>query len=77
MPIENAPDKGRNQRHARLGTGDGLGETEFKIKLILLLLFNSREEQRQITMNIFLLQLSGGLDALPRGSNFDKNAIFF
>ncbi len=50
VPVENAPDEGRNQRHARLGAGDRLMQPK---------------EQCQVAVNAFLLQNLGSLDAFP------------
>jgi hypothetical protein len=60
VPIENAPDEGRNQRDAGVGAGNGLVQPE---------------EQRQVAVNALALELLGRANALPGGGDFDENAV--
>ncbi len=50
VPVEDTANKWRNQEHARFGTGTRLGEGE---------------QQRQVTVDAFFLQLLRRADALP------------
>src|SRR5208283_2807068 len=60
IPVVNPPDERRDERHARLGAGDGLGEAE---------------EQRQVAVNTFALQLCGGPDSFPGAGDLDQDAL--
>lgn len=62
VPVEDAADKGRDNGNAGLGGGNGLHLAEY---------------QRHVAVDAVLgLEDFGGLDALPRRSNFDENAAF-
>ena len=60
IPVVDAADERGDQRDAGLGAGDGLGEAE---------------EQRQVAVDAFLLELLGGADALPGGGDLDEDAL--
>lgn len=61
VPVEDSTDEGRDQGGTSLGTGDGLTETE---------------EQGQVAVNVLVgLQVSGGLDTFPGGSDLDQDSL--
>ena len=61
VPVENSTDEGRDQGDTSLGTGDGLAETE---------------EQGQVAVDVLVgLQVSGGLDTFPGGSDLDQDSL--
>ena len=59
-PVEDAADEWGDEFHAGVGAGDGLGK---------------REEEREVAVDAVLLELAGGLDAFPCGSNLDEDAV--
>ena len=60
MPVENAPDEGRNEEGARIGGGDRLGE---------------REHERHVAVDSLALELVGGFHAFPGRGELDENAV--
>jgi len=50
VPVEDAANEGRDQKRARIGAGDRLGQ---------------RKDQRQIAVDAVFLQGGGGLRAFP------------
>ena len=52
--------EGGDEGNASLGTGDGLGKAE---------------QKGQVAVDALLLEISGGLDTLPGGSNLDQNSL--
>ena len=60
VPVVNAPHKRRNQLHTGMCARRRLAKGK---------------QQRQIGVDAALLQLAGGLNAFPRGSDFDQHPI--
>ena len=60
VPVEDTPDEGGDEPHVHLGARDGLAETE---------------EERQVAVDAFLFENLGGLDAFPRGTQLDQDAL--
>src|SRR5690606_34385149 len=60
VPVVDPPDEGRDELHARLGTGDRLRQ---------------REEQGHVAADALALQDARGLDALPGGGDLDQHAF--
>ena len=60
VPVEDTANKRRNQEDARFGASASLSEGE---------------QQRQVTVDAFFFQLFSGANALPGGSQLDKNTI--
>ena len=61
VPVEDAADERRDEGDAGFCAGDGLGETE---------------EESEVTVDVMLaLELTSGLDSLPRRCNFDKDTL--
>jgi len=62
VPVEDAADKGRDEKGTGLGARDGLHE---------------REHQRQVAVDAVLrLQDVRGLDPFPRRGDLDEDALF-
>ena len=61
VPVVDAAHKGRNQLHLGLATSHGLGKGE---------------QQREVAMDAFALQLGRGLNALPGRGHLDQHAVF-
>lgn len=53
-------DEGRDEGDASLGAGDGLAEAE---------------EEGEVAVDALLLEVAGGLDALPGRGDLDENAV--
>ena len=60
VPVENAADEGRDQKHAGLRAGLGLG---------------LGEQEREIAVDAFLLEDLRGADALPGRRDLDQDAL--
>ena len=60
VPVVDAADERRDQRHAGLGAGHGLGEAE---------------QQRQVAVDAFALEPLGGADAFPGAGDLDQDAL--
>src|SRR5262249_37823475 len=60
VPVVDAADERRDQRHPRLGAGHGLGEAE---------------EERQVAVDALALELFGGANAFPGAGELDEDAF--
>ena len=60
VPVEDAADEGRDERHLRLGAGDRLVQAE---------------EQREVAVDALLLEDLGGADAFPGRRELDQDAL--
>ncbi len=60
MPVEDAPDEGRDQEGAGIGARCGL---------------HQREQQGQVAVDAFLLQHFGSADAFPGRGDLDQDAL--